>query len=120
MRRADHAAIFLLIAGAYTPFGMLALDGAAADAMLVTVWPGAAVGVLSSRGDAPRLTALIYVVLGWVAVAAAPAAASAVGTPRGDGRAAGLVYSAGAVVYARHRPDPSPPCSATTRCSTRW
>ena len=75
MRRLDHSAIFLLIAGSYTPFALLALDGTLADVILVVVWTGALGGIVLKLVwiDAPKwLVALIYVLLGWVAVAAPP------------------------------------------------
>lgn len=112
MRRIDHSAIFLLIAGSYTPFALLALDGTLADVILVVVWSGALGGILLKLLwiDAPNwVAALIYVLLGWVMVATAPGLVSAVGitasTLVGIG---GLLYTIGAVVYARHRPDPVP------------
>jgi hemolysin III len=55
MRRLDHSMIFVLIAGTYTPFALIALRGALASALLIAVWTGAAAGiVLSSRGSTPR------------------------------------------------------------------
>lgn len=112
MRRLDHSAIFLLIAGSYTPFALLALDGAVADAVLVVVWAGALGGIVLKLLwiDAPDwLAATIYVLLGWVAVAAAPGLVSAIGiTASAMVALGGLLYTAGAVVYARRRPDPVP------------
>lgn len=112
MRRADHSMIFLLIAGSYTPFGLLVLDGAMATAILVAVWSGAAAGVILKVAwvDAPNwLSAAVYVVLGWVALVAVP------GLVEGLGLAAtilvavgGLLYTVGAVVFALQRPDPVP------------
>ena len=112
MRRLDHSAIFLLIAGSYTPFALLALDGTLADVVLVVVWAGAFGGIILKLVwiDAPNwLAATIYVLLGWVAVAAAPGLVSAVGITASLMVAlGGLLYTVGAVVYARHRPDPVP------------
>jgi len=112
MRRVDHSAIFLLIAGSYTPFAVLVLDGTLADVILAVVWAGAAGGIVLKLLwiDAPDwLTALIYVLLGWVAVAAAPDLVAALGfTASGMVAVGGLLYTIGAVVYARHRPDPVP------------
>ena len=91
MRRLDHSAIFLLIAGSYTPFALLALDGMLADVILVVVWAGALGGIVLKLVwiDAPKwLVALIYVLLGWVAVAATPDLVDALGlTGAGDGGA---------------------------------
>jgi len=112
MRRLDHSAIFFLIAGSYTPFALLALEGSLADVILVVVWTGALGGIVLKLVwiEAPNwLAALVYVLLGWVLVAAAPALVSALGiTATGMVALGGLLYTGGAVVYARQRPDPVP------------
>ncbi len=112
MRRADHSMIFCFIAASYTPFALLALHGTVAVVLLVVVWSGALAGVVLKLVwlDAPDwLTALLYVVLGWTAIAVAPAMYDALGPVRMGGLAlGGLLYTVGAVVYARQRPDPSP------------
>jgi channel protein (hemolysin III family) len=75
MRRLDHSMIFLLIAGTYTPFALLVLDGTLATVILALVWGGAAAGILLKLVwlDAPKpLVAAVYVILGWVALAAFP------------------------------------------------
>jgi hemolysin III len=112
MRRLDHSMIFVLIAGTYTPFALLVLDGTLAQAILIVVWAGALGGIVLNLVwiTAPRwLTAAVYVALGWVAVAAMPALADKIGA---GGVAllmgGGLLYTAGAVIYATKRPDPSP------------
>jgi hemolysin III len=99
MRRLDHSTIFLLIAGTYTPVGLLVLRGTLASVVLELVWTGA-----------PRwLGGTVYLALGWVAVIAMPQLFARLGVP---GAllivAGGLVYSAGAAVYALRRPDPVP------------
>jgi hemolysin III len=112
MRRLDHSMIFVLIAGTYTPFALLALDGALATVILVAVWAGAAAGVVMTMLwiDAPKwLIAIVYVSLGWVAVAAFPQLFDALGiTAVAMIAGGGLLYTAGAVVYALRRPDPAP------------
>src|SRR5438270_5225246 len=112
MRRLDHSMIFVLIAGTYTPFALLVLSGGLARAILIVVWGGAAAGVILKLAwiTAPRwLTAAVYVALGWVALAAMPSMAGALGAVAvGLVLAGGMLYTAGAVVYARQRPDPSP------------
>jgi hemolysin III len=112
MRRLDHSMIFLLIAGTYTPFALLVLEGALAVAILVAVWAGALAGIALQLVwiDAPKwLVALTYVVLGWVAVAAFPELVSELGvTATALVAAGGVLYTAGAVVYAARRPDPAP------------
>ena len=75
MRRLDHSTILLLIAGTYTPFALLAFDGALADAILIVVWAGAAAGLVLNLAwvDAPKwLTALVFMALGWVGIVAVP------------------------------------------------
>jgi hemolysin III len=112
MRRLDHSMIFVLIAGTYTPFALLALHGPLATAILVAVWAGAAAGVLMKLVwiDAPKwLVAATYVILGWVAVAAFPQLATSLGiTGMAMVAAGGVLYTAGAVIYALRRPDPVP------------
>ena len=112
MRRLDHSAIFVLIAGTYTPFALLTLEGALATVILVAVWTGAAAGIVMTMVwiDAPKwLIAIVYVALGWVAVAAMPEMLDDLGvTAVGLVAAGGALYTAGAVVYARRRPDPVP------------
>ena len=71
MRRLDHAAIFFLIAGTYTPICLLALPGAPGEKLLLTVWTGAAMGVAQSLFwvTAPKtLVTGLYVLLGWAGV----------------------------------------------------
>jgi hemolysin III len=112
MRRLDHSMIFLLIAGTYTPFAVLVLEGTLATVILVLVWTGALCGIVFKLIwiDAPNwLVAATYVVLGWVAVAAFPALLDGLGLVATLLVAAGgLLYTAGAVVYALRRPDPVP------------
>jgi hemolysin III len=112
MRRLDHAAIYLLIAGTYTPFGLLALDGAWRWTLLPIVWGGALAAIVLKVAwiDGPRwVTAAIAIGLGWVGIVAVPelyAEAGAFGlTLLAIG---GVLYTGGAVVYARGRPDPLP------------
>jgi hemolysin III len=112
MRRLDHSMIFFLIAGTYTPFALLVLNGPLADAILVTVWVGAIAGAVIETVwiDHPKwVAALIYMSLGWVAVAAFPELWSAMGVAGTLLVAAGgILYTAGAVVYATQRPNPNP------------
>jgi hemolysin III len=112
MRRLDHSMIFFLIAGTYTPFALLVLDGTLATAILVVVWAGAVAGAIVETVwiDHPKwVSAIIYLALGWVAVAAFPDLWSSLGMA---GAAlvivGGVLYTAGAVVYATQRPNPSP------------
>lgn len=112
MRRLDHSMIFFLIAGTYTPFALLVLSGPLADAILVVVWAGAIAGAVVETIwiDHPKwVAALIYVSLGSVAAAAFPQLWDDMGVAGTLLVAAGgLLYTAGAVVYATQRPDPNP------------
>jgi hemolysin III len=112
MRRLDHSMIFFLIAGTYTPFALLVLNGPLADAILLVVWIGAIAGAVVETIwiDHPKwVAALIYVSLGSVATVAFPELWSGMGAAGALLVAAGgLLYTAGAVVYATQRPNPSP------------
>jgi hemolysin III len=112
LRRIDHSMIFIFIAASYTPIALVALHGVIVWVILAVAWTGAAAGVALSLGwiDAPRgLVTGSYLALGWVAVIALPQLL-------GELRPAplvllaceGLFYSAGAIIYARQRPDPWP------------
>lgn len=112
MRRVDHACIYLLIAGSYTAFGLLALDGPWRISVLAVVWTGAACGIALRFAwvDAPPwLTVAITLPLGWLSVVAIPKAYGALGTT-GFGLllAGGALYSLGGLVYALRRPNPWP------------
>jgi hemolysin III len=104
--------IFFLIAGTYTPFALLVLDGSLATAVLVAVWVGAAAGILVELvwTDSPKwVSVLVYLAVGWIGAMAFPAIISEAGIGAGALIAAGgILYTVGAVVYAKQRPDPSP------------
>jgi len=112
MRRLDHSMIFLLIAGTYTPFALLALEGTLATAILIAVWAGALAGIVFKLAwiGAPKwLVAGVYVALGWVAVAAFPQLIERLGiTATALVALGGVLYTVGAVIYALRRPDPVP------------
>jgi hemolysin III len=112
MRRLDHSAIFVLIAGTYTPYGLLVLAGAWRFSVLAVVWIGAAVGVAQSLlwVDRPKwLTAVLGIALGWAGVVAFPQILDATGSVGASLLlAGGVLYTLGAVVYAMSRPDPAP------------
>src|SRR2546430_1760203 len=112
LRRLDHSMIFLLIAGTYTPFGLIVLSQPLGAVVLVLIWTGAAGGIVLSLlwPDAPKpVSAAIYITLGWVAIIAMPQMLDRLGvTGVAMIIAGGLLYTAGAIVYARKRPDPVP------------
>jgi hemolysin III len=111
MRRLDHSTILLLIAGTYTPFALLAFDGAVADAVLVTVWAGAAAGLVLNLAwiDAPKwLVACVFIALGWVGVIAFPQMLDLGIAPTALIVAGGALYTLGALAYALRRPNPAP------------
>jgi hemolysin III len=112
MRRVDHAGVYLLIAGTYTPVGLLRLHGTMQTVVLTVVWAGAAAAVLSKLCwvRSPKwVSAMFGITLGWVGIAAMPQLERAAGPAAVALLAAGgLAYTAGAIVYARRRPDPIP------------
>ena len=112
MRRIDHAGIYVLIAGTYTPVGLLSLHGTLQHVTLAIVWIGAAVAIVLKFVwvRAPKwLAAATGIALGWAGVAALPQVAHTAGTAAVVLLAAGgVAYTAGAVVYALKKPDPFP------------
>ena len=112
MRRVDHAGIYLLIAGTYTPVGLLSLHGTMQRVVLAVVWSGAAAAILLKLcwvGAPKWLSVVLGIALGWVGVAALPQLAHSAGLAAvillGVG---GIAYTAGAIVYGLKRPDPFP------------
>jgi hemolysin III len=111
LARLDHAGIYLLIAGTYTPFGLLVLSRGWAIAVLAIVYTGAATAILLKLfwpGKPKVLSAVIGIALGWVAVAAVTQLAKIGATGLILIGLGGLFYTVGAVIYARRRPDPRP------------
>jgi len=112
MRRFDHAGVYVLIAGTYTPVSVLVLRGAWRPTILLIVWIGALAAIVLKfvwAGSPKWLAVAIALALGWAAVAVLPqliahldAAAVTLLV------AGGLVYTAGGIIYARRRPDPVP------------
>jgi hemolysin III len=111
LARVDHAGIYLLIAGTYTPVGLLVLSPGWAVPVLAVVWSGAAIAIVVKVVwvQSPKwLSAVIALVLGWTGVVAfgqllklpVPGLLLLV--------SGGLFYSIGAIVYARKRPNPRP------------
>jgi hemolysin III len=111
LARLDHAGIYLLIAGTYTPFGLIVMSPGWGIPVLSVVWSGSLLAILLKLfrpGISKRLSAAIGVALGWVAAVAftqllkLPLAGLLLLV------AGGLAYTLGAVVYALRRPNPSP------------
>ncbi len=112
MRRLDHSAIFLMIAGSYTPIASLALPDASGGPLLGLLWAltVAAIGQKLLWPHAPKpLSVSLYLLIGWVGLPFLPQIGAAMGT-----RAialivsGGVIYSLGAMIYALRRPDPFP------------
>lgn len=112
MKYLDHSMIFVFIAGSYTPITLLALRPAWGITILVLAWSGAAAGVLVTVLGLERWHGVgftMYLVLGWLAVFAAPQLVSSLTfTEMALLVTGGLLYTVGAVVLARKRPDPHP------------
>ena len=112
MQRADHSAIYLLIAGTYTPICLLALPLPWGVPVLAVVWVGALVGVVFKLVAFDRAQAVgwtLYLVLGWAAIITAPVLIRHLtGVEIALIVAGGLIYTAGSVVLALGRPNPLP------------
>jgi hemolysin III len=112
MRRLDHSAIFILIAGGYTPLFALVPSSKGDHLALLMVWCGAALGVTKSMvwPRSPKwVTALLCVVVGWMVIGQVIDRSIAVGPITNWILAAsGATYSLGALVYATKRPNPYP------------
>jgi hemolysin III len=111
LARLDHAGVYLLIAGSYTPYAFLVMSPGWAVPVLAIVWGGALAGILLKLfwvGAPKWLSAAIALALGWVAAAAfsqllkleLPGVLLVI--------AGGLFYTVGAIVYVRRRPNPAP------------
>lgn len=112
MRRLDHAAIFILIAGTCTPLFLLGIPSDSGKKLLMIVWIAASIGILQSLfwTNAPKwLAALLYVIVGWLAVPYLPELKASLGVLSTTLiLAGGIIYTLGAIVYALKRPNPFP------------
>lgn len=110
--RLDHAGIFLIIAGTYTPYVVLGLDGVTRVVVLGAVWAAALAGVALKLTSAPTprwLSVALYITLGWMAALVFPQLLAGVGVPSIVlALVGGGLYSVGAIVYATKRPNPFP------------
>jgi hemolysin III len=111
-RRLDHAMIFVFIAGTYTPFALLAFDGALQAIVLGSVWAGAALGVVVELSwiHAPRwVSAIAYLAVGWIGLIAIPEFFPALGVAAAVLALVGAgLYTLGALAYATAWPNPFP------------
>jgi hemolysin III len=112
MKRLDHSMIYVLIAGSYTPVAVLVLNGPWEAVLLSVIWAGAVIGITlkMARPDGLSvLSAILYMAMGWLALVALPQLVQGM-TPAEVVLmvAGGLLYTAGAIVFASRRPDPSP------------
>jgi hemolysin III len=112
MRRLDHSMIFLLIAGTVTPFLLLVVGGTLGTALMIAVWAGALAGIFVEVVwvNSPRwVSVAVYLTVGWIGAIAFPSIVTNAGIGAGVLIATGgLLYTVGAVVYAKQRPDPRP------------
>jgi hemolysin III len=111
LARLDHAGVYLLIAGTYAPFGLMVMSRGWAIPILAIVWAGALAGIVLKLFwvQAPKwLSAAIGLTLGWVAAAAFPQLLKLSLVALLLVVAGGILYTAGAIIYTRRRPDPLP------------
>jgi len=112
LKRVDHSMIYVLIAASYTPVAALVLGGTWEVVLLSVIWAGAVVGVTMKMARPDGLSivsAALYMVLGWLAILALPQLVRGMTTAELVLLlAGGLLYTAGAIVFATRRPDPSP------------
>jgi hemolysin III len=111
-KRLDHIAIYLLIAGTFTPVGLVTLQGRWGWGMLTGIWMIAAAGIpfkILYLDAPPWISTATYLGMGYFALVAVVPLLRAVGP---DGLAwlvaGGIAYTVGAVIYTRERPDPFP------------
>lgn len=111
MRRLDHSMIFVLIAGTYTPYALLVLPPPWSTTVLVVVWAGAFVGITLrlAAGGLSALQQTLYLSLGWIAVFTLPLMLRELGWVEiALLFVGGIFYTAGAIMFALHKPDPNP------------
>lgn len=112
MKRLDHSAIFIQIAGTFTPICLLALNEQDGIFLLKVIWTSAVAGILQSIFwvKAPKfVTALFYVVMGWIALPYVSELAQSLGTVKISLIVAGgIVFTVGSLFYATKRPHMAP------------
>ncbi|MEO7658329.1 MAG: hemolysin III family protein [Pyrinomonadaceae bacterium] len=104
---ADHCGIYLLIAGSYTPFGLIILNRELGQNLLIAIWVFAMLGILAKlvlRQRYPALSVISYLVMGWIGVFAIQPLLEAIGlTAIALVVAGGIAYSLGVIFFAWHR-----------------
>lgn len=112
LRRLDHSAIFLMIAGSYTPVATLALPDSIGSPLLHLLWICTALAIVQKVAwpQAPKAVSVgLYLLIGWIGLPYLPRIAASMGpVALGLILASGLLYTFGALVYALRRPDPFP------------
>ena len=112
MKRLDHSMIFVLIAGTTTPLALMVLRKPWSVILLLVVWGGAVTGIALKwlRVEGFRgLTGTLYITLGWAVVLVSPQLVRALSpVTLSLIVAGGVLYTAGAIVLLRNRPDPAP------------
>jgi hemolysin III len=112
MKRLDHSMIFVLIAASYTPIAVLVLGGTWEAVLLSLAWVGAVAGVTLKMAQPDGhhvIGGILYMALGWLAVIALPQLFTQLTTAEVVLMVTGgLLYTAGAIVFATKRPDPAP------------
>jgi hemolysin III len=111
LARLDHAGVYLLIAGSYAPFGLIVMSKGWAIPVLAIVWTGALAAIVLKLlwVQTPKwLSAVIGLTLGWVGAAAVPQLLKLSPVAILLVVASGILYTGGAIIYARRRPDPHP------------
>jgi hemolysin III len=112
MQRLDHATIFVMIAGSYTPLCLVALKGWVAPAMLIIAWTGAVVGAILAFSNGSRTRGLrggLYIALGWISVIAGPQlVAHLTVTELVLIAIGGVLFTVGAIFLLTNWPDPFP------------
>jgi hemolysin III len=116
LRRLDHSAIFLLIAGTVTPIGLLGLSDASGGKLLTLTWSASLLGIfhallqpLLGMKATKWLTTTLAIAIGWLAAPFVPE----IGANLGWSSVlflitGGILYTVGALIYAMRRPDPAP------------
>lgn len=103
----DHCCIYLLIAGSYTPFGLVIFGGRLGQNLLILIWAFAALGIISKailRHRYPAISVVSYLVMGWIGVFAVQPLLEALGiVPIVLAVAGGIAYSLGVVFFAWHK-----------------